>query len=88
MFPELPEAGLEPWGGVATALFAASPHPTHAVDVTEHLDAGIASLGSHRQYLAGLNGDLDPEEFLRDEASRFGALAGMEAAVGFEVVLF
>lgn len=86
VFPERAEAGLQPWGGVRMALFAASPCSTHAVDVTGWLEAGIASLRCHRQYLAGLNAELDPDGFLRDEAARVGALAGVGAAVSFEVV--
>ena len=88
VFPGLAEGGLEPWSGVRMALFAASPYPTHAVDVAEHLEAGLSSLRCHRQYLAGLSEELDPEGFLRDEAARAGAQAGMEAAVSFEVVFF
>ncbi len=86
VFPELAEGGLEPWGGVRMALVAASPCSTHVVDVGDWLEAGISSLRCHRQYLAGLNAELDPDGFLRDEAARVGALAGMGAAVSFEVV--
>lgn len=85
-FPELTRAGLEPWRGVRMACFAASPSPTHAVDVTEHLEAGIASLRCHRRYLAGLGSEVNPEGFLRDQAGRSGAQAGSAAAVTFEVV--
>lgn len=86
VFVDLADAGIEPWHGVRMACFAASPHPTHVVDVTGHLDAGIASLQCHRQYLAGLSGDLDPASFLRDQAATTGSLAGVEAAVAFEVI--
>jgi hypothetical protein len=43
-------------------------NPTHYVDVTATIDAGIASLREHRAYLDGLGQDFDPDEFLRDMA--------------------
>src|SRR5699024_1468993 len=37
---------LEPWKA-STLLVAGSPDATHAVDVTEHFSAGVASLEAH-----------------------------------------
>lgn len=45
---------LEPWSGVRYAAFAASPAPTHAVDISETLDLMVGSLECHRSYLDGL----------------------------------
>ncbi|MBV9279265.1 MAG: PIG-L family deacetylase, partial [Chloroflexi bacterium] len=43
IFPELAADGLEPWNGVRLVCFSGSPRPTHSVDVTDHLDRGVAS---------------------------------------------
>ncbi|MGH3276851.1 MAG: PIG-L deacetylase family protein, partial [Streptosporangiaceae bacterium] len=56
--------------------------PTHFVDVTGSIDAGVASLREHRAYLDGLGGDFDPDQFLRDMAGYIGLGAGCEYAVG------
>jgi LmbE family N-acetylglucosaminyl deacetylase len=55
VFPELVEEGFEPWTGVRRVAVAASPEPTHAVDVTGRRDAAIASLAEHRAYLTALD---------------------------------
>lgn len=86
VFTDLVDAGLEPWNGVRMMCFAASPFPTHGVEVTGYVEAGIASLQCHREYLAGLGSDLDPAAYLRDQAARTGPLLGVPAAVAFEVV--
>ncbi|MCC9738115.1 PIG-L deacetylase family protein [Streptomyces sp. MNU89] len=88
IFPELTERGLQPWDGVRWVAVAASPQPTHAVDVTDGLEKGVRSLLAHRAYIEGLT-DEDPESYARafltgnaEAASlRFG---GRPAAV-FEV---
>jgi LmbE family N-acetylglucosaminyl deacetylase len=80
-----PEDG-EAWGGVRFVAFSGSPSPTHAVDVTEHLDAGVASLRCHRTYLDGLGDpDFDADRFLRGAAEAAGARLGVPLAVAFEV---
>jgi LmbE family N-acetylglucosaminyl deacetylase len=68
---------------IRDAYVAASGNPTHFADVTETIDAGIASLREHRAYLEGLGGDFDPDEFLRNMAGYVGLGAGCEYAVGF-----
>ena len=71
---------------VRTALVAGSPAATHALDVTDTVDAAIASLAEHRAYLEGL-GDhpmADPEVvrvFLETTGERYGG----RPAVAFEV---
>ena len=44
IFPELVDEGFEPWEGVRLLAITASPSPTHAVDVTDHFEASVASL--------------------------------------------
>jgi hypothetical protein len=44
---------------------AGLPYPTHAVDVTDTFERGIASLAEHRSCLAAL-GDRSPEQQARD----------------------
>ena len=77
-----PDAG-PPCTGIRDAYVAASGDPTHFVDVTATIDAGVASLREHRAYLDGLGGDFDPDEFLRNMAGFVGLGAGCEYAVGF-----
>jgi LmbE family N-acetylglucosaminyl deacetylase len=68
---------LERWDGVKFTAVAGSPEATHAVDVSETLDAGIASLAAHKAYLDGLGGEApDPAQmvpmFAGFGAQRFG----------------
>lgn len=86
IFPELAAEGLEPWAGVRMACFGASPQPTHAVDITDSIDRGIASLREHAAYLRGLGGGGDPDAFLRENAKRVGDRFGCAYAIDFEVV--
>lgn len=90
IFPELlDDDGLEPWAGTRWVALSGSAQPTHAVDVSAHLDQAVASLAAHRAYLEALQED-DPEAFARRlveqstaaVASRFGG----RAAVAFEVL--
>ncbi len=77
----------EPWRGVRFVAFNGSPQPTHAVDITDSLDAGIASLRCHELYLTHLGGDLaDPGQFLRQAAEATGPRLGVALAAAFEVV--
>ena len=54
--------------------------------VTATLDRGVASLREHRVYLDGLGYDMDPDEFLRGNATSTGAECGVQYAVDFELV--
>ena len=76
-----PEAG-PPCPGIRDAYVAATGNPTHFVDVTATIEAGIASLREHQAYIDGLGGDFDPDEFLRNMAGFTGLAAGCEYAVG------
>jgi len=68
-----PELGLAP-SRIKDAYVVGSGNPSHFVDVTATVDAGIASLREHQAYLAGLGGDFDPDEFLRNIAGYIGWL--------------
>jgi LmbE family N-acetylglucosaminyl deacetylase len=86
IFPELLQEGLQPWGGVKSVLISGSPQAGHAVDVTDFLEKGIASLKAHKAYIQNLAGNFDPEAFLRNNASAAGKNFGCQYAVGFEVM--
>jgi LmbE family N-acetylglucosaminyl deacetylase len=85
LFPELGAVGLEPWPGVRMVLVSGSPDPTHAVDTTETIDTGIASLLEHATYLQSLGDRSDPAEWLRRAAAETGRQLGCEYAVAFHV---
>ncbi|MEU9704923.1 PIG-L deacetylase family protein [Streptomyces sp. NPDC047981] len=63
-----PHPELEPWGGVKHIAIAQSPHPTHAVDITDTLDLAIASIEAHAAYLEGIG--------IKDIRGPFTAIAG------------
>jgi LmbE family N-acetylglucosaminyl deacetylase len=86
VFDELLVEGFEPWSGARTIAFSSSPTPTHGVDVTGHLDEGIASLSAHKAYLDNLGGEtFDVASFLTGGAARAGEQLGVDHAVTFEV---
>ena len=70
----------------ASRSFNASPSATHWVDVTDTIDAGIASLREHQTYLDVLAEPTDPDAFLRGTATAAGEPLGVAAAVTFELV--
>jgi LmbE family N-acetylglucosaminyl deacetylase len=74
-----------PWSGVRYVAFAGSPNETHALDVTDTIDLGVASLREHAAYIAGLGTGFDPDAFLRGNARGTGAAFGCKYAVGFEL---
>jgi LmbE family N-acetylglucosaminyl deacetylase len=76
------ELGLPRSSSIKHAYVAGSGNPSHFVDVTDTIDAGIASLREHRAYIEGLGGDFDPDEFLRNMAGYVGMGAGVEYALG------
>jgi LmbE family N-acetylglucosaminyl deacetylase len=86
IFPELLKQGLEPANTVKMVLVAGSPSPTHAVDVTDHIEKGVASLEEHRVYIDNLGGDFDPDMFLRMNLNAVGETFGCDYAVSFQVV--
>lgn len=88
VFPELAQREhLMPWSA-QLLLIGGGPQVSGFVDVTETFDAGVASLAAHRAYLDAL-GDhpmSNPREFLLQHARQAGQAAGVELAVGFEVI--
>ncbi len=77
----------EPWSGVRWVAFASSSASTHAVDVSGHIDEGVASLDCHRTYIDNLGDpDFDPDSFLRGSCQQVGKMAGVPFAVSFELV--
>lgn len=89
IFPELVAEGHQPWAGVRWVAVAASPHATHAVDVSATLERGVASLTAHRAYLAALS-DTPPEEqartFLESTTAAAADRFGGRPAVAFELI--
>lgn len=83
IFPELLGEGFEPWGGVGHVYVMGSNEPTHAVDVTDHLAAGVSSLRAHEAYLDGLGREFDPEAFVSGMTAMAGPAIGVAHAVAF-----
>jgi LmbE family N-acetylglucosaminyl deacetylase len=71
-----------PCDTIKDAYVASTGNPTHFVDVTDTIDAGIASLREHQAYIDGLGTNFDPDEFLRNMAGYIGLAAGVEYALG------
>jgi len=71
----------DPWQGINVVYVAGTSAPTHFVDVTATIEAGVASLREHKAYIDGLGTDFDPDEFLRNIAGYGGMAAGCEYAV-------
>jgi LmbE family N-acetylglucosaminyl deacetylase len=88
IFPELVDEGHAPWDGVRWVAVYASPQPTHAVDVTDTLEAGVRSLAEHRAYIEALTPQ-DPVEYAREmltsHARAAGERFGGRLAVTFEL---
>lgn len=75
IFPDLARDGLEPWDGVRWTAVAGSPHPTHAVAVSEGVERAITSLAEHHAYLSALT-DTEPAAYAREFIERTLTLAG------------
>jgi LmbE family N-acetylglucosaminyl deacetylase len=86
VFPELVEEGHEPWAGVRFVVVGGSPLAAHFVDVSDHVEAALASLREHKAYLEVLG---DPEgtlQWLRGSMESVGQEVGVGAAVAVEVI--
>ncbi|MGV1007646.1 MAG: PIG-L deacetylase family protein [Dermatophilaceae bacterium] len=80
--------GLAPWAGVTAVLMAGSAHPTHYVDVADHVEAAVASLEAHRVYNTNLSPDWpQPRELVTMILGLGGKAAGVDHAVAFRRVL-
>ena len=86
IFPELLDEGHQPWGGTRFIAVNGATVPTHAVDVTDTLDLGIASLREHAAYLRHLGSAMDPDAFLRGQAAAAGQRAGSRYAVALQLI--
>lgn len=88
IFPELLAEGYAPWNEVRFVAVFGSTLPTHAVDVSDHWETGLASLREHKVYLENL-GDVgnSPFEFLTAHAREAGAAFGCQYASYAELVL-
>ena len=90
VFTDLTDADgvpLEPWSGVRFTAINGSSEASHAVDITDSIDAGIASLEAHRAYLDGLGGHApDPGEMLRMFAGFGASRFGGRLCATFEVI--
>ena len=86
IFPELSDAGLEPWGGVRWIFVHGVPEPTHACDVGDALERGIASLVAQRAYFENLGSEFDPDRFLREQAAAAGSRLGCSHAIAFRIL--
>jgi len=89
IFPELADEGLEPWSGVRYVAISGSPDPTHGVDVSATLDAGIRSLATHAAYLGALS-DTPPDEaardFVRQTTAQYAERFGGRPVVALELI--
>lgn len=82
-----PGQGGTKWSGVRYVVMAASPEPTHAVDVSSTVDTSVASLEAHRAYLDGLGPvAADVRTPLTGLYAQIGARFGGVPAVAFELV--
>ncbi len=70
------------WQQIRAIYVAGTGDPSHFVDVTGTIEAGVASLREHKVYLAGLGRQFDPDEFLRNMAGFTGLAANCEYALG------
>jgi len=84
IFPDLADEGLQTWTGVTHVYVMGTGRPTHGVDVTETLAAGVDSLRAHSTYLEGLGRDFDPDSFLTQMTAGAGQMLGCAHAVAFE----
>ncbi len=66
--------------------FGGSPQSAHGVDITDSIDAGVASLSCHRLYLDHLDEPTDPDSFLRGSAEATGPRLGVTLATTFELL--
>jgi LmbE family N-acetylglucosaminyl deacetylase len=88
VFRGLLDEGLEPWH-VRRIIVTSSPEATHGIDTTDFLDAGVASLAAHAEYLRGLRSGSSlgsPREFLESMARPAGDRLGVRFAVTAEVI--
>lgn len=77
---------LPAWGGVRFTALGGSTEARHAVDVSDSLDACVASLRAHEAYLAALDWHPDPDEMLRSMAQEAAPRFGGVPAITLELI--
>ncbi|HIY67105.1 MAG TPA: PIG-L family deacetylase [Candidatus Agrococcus pullicola] len=83
VFPELAQAGLEPWG--VTWMLLTGGSPTHCVEASpKAVELAVASLAAHEQYLADLPWHPAPRDFIPEMLAEQGRSAGFEFGVAFD----
>src|SRR6266508_5045946 len=88
VFTDLVDDGLEPWSGVRWVALSGSPLATHAVDITDTLERGIASLTANRVYLEGLGDGYmsEPAAILRSFAEQTASQFNGRLATSIELL--
>jgi LmbE family N-acetylglucosaminyl deacetylase len=88
IFP--PEPGEPPpWHGVRAIAVSASPHPSHAVDISGHLDQAVASLQAHHSYLRSLSdrpSAEQAEQLVQQMAMEYAERFGGHPCQSFELI--
>jgi LmbE family N-acetylglucosaminyl deacetylase len=83
-FPELNDAGLEKWH--ASKLLVYGAEPTHGIPLRrDDVDAAVASLEAHAQYLADLPDHPAPDQFLPEVLGEHGKALGHDYGFAFSV---
>lgn len=77
----------ELWAGVTMVGCAASPLPTHAVDVSAYATAAVEALLRHGAYIESVSTRGATEAMLRESLRRSGTELGVDAAVALEVFI-
>ncbi|MGH9297864.1 MAG: PIG-L deacetylase family protein [Acidimicrobiales bacterium] len=75
----------EPWAGVRMVGCAVSPAPTHAIDVSDYVEAGVTALLQHRAYIESVSSPEETEAMLRQSLRRSGTALGVQAALPLQV---
>ncbi len=86
IFPELLVEGFQPWHVPRVAIVAGLT-PTHAVDVSAHVDDAVASLEAHAEYNSALPADFpQPRALVEMILGQGGKAAGLEFALTVEYI--
>jgi LmbE family N-acetylglucosaminyl deacetylase len=81
VFPTLLDEGLEPCSP-RWLIVTGHTQPTHGVELTDDaLEAGIAALEAHREYLAAIPGHPSPRDLLTNATTIQGEAMGVPRAV-------
>ncbi len=81
---DLGNEGLEPFNGVRWIGLVGDAEPTHAVDISDCFDRGMAALRAHATYFDAVGGT--PEQMLRERAAEAGARQGVASAALVRII--